>query len=174
MFWNRVECSPVARETKVQSPVESYQRLKKCYLIRPCLTFSIRYASRVKWSSPVKGVALFRVSFDFGHQLIFLYCFNDGEFCIFVKAMTEQKCCSANIGLLWSIDFILCLLLFNLKYNDNSELPTYFLVACAVQKINDIFASKIWLMINFKRLFFSRETNECVECFDVFVLKIFF
>ena len=53
-----VECSPVVWETGVQSRVASYQRLKKCYLILPCLTFSnIRYVSRVKWSNPGKGVA---------------------------------------------------------------------------------------------------------------------
>ena len=35
-------------ETGVQSPVESYQRLKKWYLMPPCLTHSIiRYGSRV-------------------------------------------------------------------------------------------------------------------------------
>ena len=55
----RLECSPLARETWVQSQVESYQRLKKWYLMRPCLTLSIiRYGSRVKWSNPGKGVAL--------------------------------------------------------------------------------------------------------------------
>ena len=38
--------------------VESYQRLKKWYLMPPCLTLSIiRYVSRVKWSIPEKGVA---------------------------------------------------------------------------------------------------------------------
>ena len=43
------QCSPVAQETEVQSKVESYQRLKKWYLIPPCLTRSIRrYVSRVK------------------------------------------------------------------------------------------------------------------------------
>ena len=48
----------LARETDVQSPVESYQRLRKWYLIPPCLTLSIiRYGSRVKWSNPGKGVA---------------------------------------------------------------------------------------------------------------------
>ena len=48
----------MARETWVQSQVESYQRLKKWYLIPPCLTLSIiRYGSRVKWSNPGKGVA---------------------------------------------------------------------------------------------------------------------
>ena len=39
-------------ETWVQSQVELYQRLKKWYLISPCLTLSIiRYGSRVKWSN---------------------------------------------------------------------------------------------------------------------------
>ena len=38
----------MARETGVQSHVVSYQRLKKWYLIPPCLTLSIkRYVSRV-------------------------------------------------------------------------------------------------------------------------------
>ena len=36
-----VECSPMAREIWVQSKVESYQRLKKWYLMLPCLTLSI-------------------------------------------------------------------------------------------------------------------------------------
>ena len=61
MYWTlaqRLECSPMARETWVQSQVESYQRLKKWYLMPPCLTLSIiRYGSRVKWSNPGKGVA---------------------------------------------------------------------------------------------------------------------
>ena len=44
------------RETRVQSLVESYQRLKKWYLVPPCLTLSIiRYVSRVKWSNPGIG-----------------------------------------------------------------------------------------------------------------------
>ena len=48
----------MARETWVQSQVESYQRLKKWYLMPPCLALSIiRYGSRVKWSNPGKGVA---------------------------------------------------------------------------------------------------------------------
>ena len=54
-----VECSPMVRETWVQSQVASYQRLLKWYLIPPCLTVSnIRYVSKVKWSNPGKGVAL--------------------------------------------------------------------------------------------------------------------
>ena len=48
----------MVRETGVQSQVELYQRLKKWYLILPCLTLSnIRYVLRVKWSNPWKGVA---------------------------------------------------------------------------------------------------------------------
>ena len=54
----RLECSPIVRETWVRSQVESYQRLKKWYLMPPCITLSIiRYGSRVKWSNPGKGVA---------------------------------------------------------------------------------------------------------------------
>ena len=46
------------QETWVHSQVVSYQRLQKWYLIPPCLTLSnIRYALRVKWSNPGKGVA---------------------------------------------------------------------------------------------------------------------
>ena len=52
------ECSPIVRETWVQSQVASYQRFLKWYLIPPCLTLSnIRYISSVKWSNPGKGVA---------------------------------------------------------------------------------------------------------------------
>ena len=32
---------PMTRETGVQSQVESYQKLKKWYLMSPCLTLSI-------------------------------------------------------------------------------------------------------------------------------------
>ena len=48
----------MVRDTWVQSQIASYQRLKKWYLIPPCLTLSnIRYVSRVKWSNLGKGVA---------------------------------------------------------------------------------------------------------------------
>ena len=48
----------MVRETWVQSQVESYQKLKKWFLLPPCLTFSIiRYGSRVNRSIPGKGVA---------------------------------------------------------------------------------------------------------------------
>ena len=59
-----VECSPMVRETWVQSQVASYQRLLKWYLIPPCLILSnIRYISRVKWSNPGKGVAIEKRAF---------------------------------------------------------------------------------------------------------------
>ena len=86
----RLECSLMSRETWVQSQVESYQRLKKWYLIHPLVTLSIiRYVSRVKWSNPGKGVApsptlwcssyrkgSLRVTLDYGHQLYFTYTFH--------------------------------------------------------------------------------------------------
>ena len=55
-YW--VECLPMVLETSVQSQVESYQRLKKWFLMPPCLALStIRWGSRVKWSNPGNGVA---------------------------------------------------------------------------------------------------------------------
>ena len=52
---NRSLCSPKAW---VRSQIKSYKRLKKWYLMPPCLTLSIiRCGSRVKWSNPGKGVA---------------------------------------------------------------------------------------------------------------------
>ena len=46
------------RKTGVQSQVESYQRLKKWYLIPPFLNLSmVRYRSIVKWSNPGKELA---------------------------------------------------------------------------------------------------------------------
>ena len=77
----------MARETWVQSQVDSYQRLKKRYLMPPCSTLSIiRYRSRIMWSTPGKGVApsptpwcsSYRkgslwVTLDYGRQLYFTY-----------------------------------------------------------------------------------------------------
>ena len=41
-----IECSPMVRATRVQSQVESYQRLKKGYLTPLCLTLNIiKYGS---------------------------------------------------------------------------------------------------------------------------------
>ena len=52
-----VECSPMAGKTGIQYQVESYQRLKKWYLIPPCLIICImRYFLSVKWNNPGKGV----------------------------------------------------------------------------------------------------------------------
>ena len=44
----------MVRETGVQSHVESYQRLKKWYLMPPCLILSI---IRIKWNNLRNGVA---------------------------------------------------------------------------------------------------------------------
>ena len=49
---------PMIRETGVQSQVESYQRLKKWYLMPP---YIIRYRSRVKWSNPENWVEPFPI-----------------------------------------------------------------------------------------------------------------
>ena len=47
-----VECLPMVWETGAQS-----QRLKKWYLMPPCLTLSIiQYGSKLKWSNPGNGV----------------------------------------------------------------------------------------------------------------------
>ena len=52
------ECLPVSWEMGVQSRGELYKRLKRLYLMPPCLTYNIiRYVSKVKWSNPEKGVA---------------------------------------------------------------------------------------------------------------------
>ena len=79
--------SPMVQQTGVQSQVKSYQRLKKWYLIPPCLTLSIiRYMLRVKWSNPGKGEApsttsrccsywkgSLWVTIDYSHQLYFYF-----------------------------------------------------------------------------------------------------
>ena len=50
-----IRLSPIARESGVQFQVETYQRLKKWYLMLPCLKLSnIRY---VKWRNRGNGVA---------------------------------------------------------------------------------------------------------------------
>ena len=85
----------MVRETGVQSQVESYQRLKKWYLMLPWLALSIiRYGSRVNWSNPGKGVApsltpqcssywkgSLWFTFDYGrrlyHQHIYIYICNN-------------------------------------------------------------------------------------------------
>ena len=48
------------RGDQSQSQVESYQRLKKWYLMPPCFTLNIKmYWSMAKWSNPGKGLAPF-------------------------------------------------------------------------------------------------------------------
>ena len=85
-FAKQLESSSEALETRVQSQAESYQRLKKWYLMPPCLTLcTIKYESRVKWSNPGKRVVPFPtlwccsywkgslwVTLDYGRQLYLL------------------------------------------------------------------------------------------------------
>ena len=52
-----VERSPMVRETGFQSPVESYQRFKKWYMMLPCLTQHYKVRIKVKWSNQRNGVA---------------------------------------------------------------------------------------------------------------------
>ena len=95
----------MARETWVQSQVESYQRLKKRYLIPPRLTLSIiRYGSSVKWSNRGKGVApsptswcrsqwkgSHRVALNYSHQLYFIINFNQvGTIILFVRLVVRK------------------------------------------------------------------------------------
>ena len=93
----RLECLPMARETRVQSQVESYQRLKKWYLIPPCLTLSIiRYGSRIKWSNPGKEIVPFptpwcsryrkgslQVILDYDYLFIYNCLFYLSLFCLY-------------------------------------------------------------------------------------------
>ena len=81
-----VECSPMGRETRVQSQVESYQRLKKMLLDISLLnTRQYKVRLKDKWSNLGKGVAPsptlqysrywkgdFRIALDYSCQLYFL------------------------------------------------------------------------------------------------------
>ena len=53
-----VHCSPMVRETGLESHVESYQRLKKWYLMPASFALIIMGGSRVKWSHPENVVAI--------------------------------------------------------------------------------------------------------------------
>ena len=127
------------RETWIQSQFESYQRLKKWYLMLPCLTFSIiRYRSRVKWSNPGKGVApsltprcssyrkgRLGVTLDFEHQqLMTLFCADiiRDSVSLLNFPLTNQVISSSiiNIGFFWN--FILPFKYFrNVKLNKKSS-----------------------------------------------------
>ena len=91
----RVQDKGSSISSTVQFQIESYQKLKKWYLIPPCLTLSIiRYVSRVKWSNPEKRAApspaprccsyrkgSLRVALAYGRQIylniyIYIYIYN--------------------------------------------------------------------------------------------------
>ena len=100
----------MVRETWVQSQVTSYQRLKKWYLIHPCLILSNkRYVSRVKWSNPGKGVVpsptlqccsywkgSLLVALNYSHQLYFLLFHTSSKYKIRIKneLMHQYQCLS--------------------------------------------------------------------------------
>ena len=114
----------MVQETGVQSQVESYRRLKKCYLIPPCLTLSIiRYASRVKWSNPGKGVpssptpwcssswkGSLLVALDYGRQLYLLIYIHTHT-----HTHTHTHYLSKIFGQPWKFSFFILEVLFLMK-----------------------------------------------------------
>ena len=46
----------MVRETGVQSQIESYQRLKKWFLMAPCSTQHYKLQIKSRWSNPQKGI----------------------------------------------------------------------------------------------------------------------
>ena len=109
----------MARKTRVQSQVKSYQRLKKMVLDNSLLNTQ-NYKVWVKWLNPGKGVApsptpwcssywkrSLRFTLDYGHQLYLLfinkypkqYCFMiiispfcfSGKFCTFLFITDSHK-----------------------------------------------------------------------------------
>ena len=104
----------MVRESGVQSQVESYKRLKKWYLILPCLTLGIlRYVSRVKWSNSGKGVALsstprcssygkgsLPVALDYSRQLFFIATdsFTISMGCVYIYIYPNRHTCHQKIA----------------------------------------------------------------------------
>ena len=105
----------MVREIGVQSQVELYQRLKKWYLMPPCLTLSvIRYGSRVKWSNLGKEVASsptpqcssywkgnLWVTLDEGRQFCFTYYFG-AECCSYQSNGTKTSDMTVARSIWWN------------------------------------------------------------------------
>ena len=100
------ECWPMARDNRVQSHTKSYRRLKKWYLMTPCITLSIiRYGSRIKWSKRINGATpspihwcrsywkgCLRVALNYGRQLSnFFYPSKIMVLFKYVKLMTVDE-----------------------------------------------------------------------------------
>ena len=98
----------MVRETWVQSQFESYQKLKKWYLMPPCLTLSIiRYVSKVKWNNKGNGVApsptpwcrIYRkgnlqVTIDYGRQLYSQFeSLSPSCSTVFFRSFTSPRIC---------------------------------------------------------------------------------
>ena len=106
-------CLPMVRKTWDQSQVKSYQRLKKWYLMFPCLTLSIiSYSSRVKWSnsgkvvpSPTPWYSSYRkgslwVTLDYGRQLYLYLCICQPmslELLLYLTRLEKKKDMSLNL-----------------------------------------------------------------------------
>ena len=104
-----LEYSPMTQETGVQSQVKSYQRLKKWYLILPCLTLSIiRYGSRVKWSNPEKGVVPFPTHWCSSYLKGKLFR------CLLIYSVTLSKILNLTLYLYHRVDCISHFLSFSL------------------------------------------------------------
>ena len=110
-----VECLSMVQENGVKSQVESYQRLKKWYMMLPCLALStIRWGSRVKWGNPGNGVApsttpwcssywkgSLQVTLNLGHQLYLLY-FTDNISSIILALISDHwQYISSQFSLVW-------------------------------------------------------------------------
>ena len=157
-YW--VVCLPMVRETGVQSQVESYRRLKKWYLILPCLTLSIiRYVSRVKWSNPRRGVApsltsrcssywkgSLRVALDYSRKK-YIY--------VYIYAYRVRKKIYAGFSL---VDFVLLGVLSSLTFSLWNSVGVFFFFWLGITLLFDYFpVPQMFIAFSFIFLeFFSR------------------
>ena len=141
----------MARQTWVQSQIESYKRLQKWYLMLPCLTLSIiRYGSKVKWINPGKRVApfltpwcssyrqrSFRVAIDYGRKLyFFIYSTIDNPKALF-SLSTTPRCRGGCFFFPWIAPFYP----WSLSYNTE----------CYGKKLQEpFFKSLVWLDLKIK------------------------
>ena len=103
-----VECSPITRETGVQSQVVSYQGLKKWKLTPPCKTLStIRYGFKGKWSNPENGVAQSTTSLCSSYWRGRLWVTLDyGRLTYFLEGFKLKICRKIKSSAYYSINFL--------------------------------------------------------------------
>ena len=99
-------------ETGIQSEVESYQRLKKWYIMPPCLTLGIiRNVSMVKWLNLRKGVIAIEkgafwlpltmvANFTYLYIYMYIYIYIYGFFFLFNGILTLFRLFNAKANLL--------------------------------------------------------------------------